>query len=81
MLPHQREVPQGADQSLIGPCEAEGRGKFDGDGNGIAIQVRAAPGSPGLSLEDAKELGEKVAGWIIDRKSGPGKRERDVMYS
>lgn len=73
----------GAEQLCRGlerELETEAREEVGAPGAGVSIQVRAGPGQQGLSAEEAKELGEKLAGWLVDRKNGHGRKRRDVMY-
>lgn len=64
-------------QELERESNAEPRAVRSG---GMSIQVRAAPDGPAITAEQAKELGEKVLGWLLEQDSRSAKKKRDPMY-
>jgi hypothetical protein len=51
------------------------------DGPEVEVSVKGGPGKEGISPEDAKALGEKIANWMADRKRGVKEQVRDPMFA
>jgi len=53
----------------------------DDEGSEVEISIHGGPGDGKVTPEDVGELGEKVSEWMIEKKEGARRQERDPMFA